>query len=245
MDFITPERRGVWKKWDLQIRVFAKYFLCNANLPKNKITILDAGCGIGSAIHEIHKKYPNIILSGYDNDIDHFKECQRVHSQYANFYLCDIADIQDNFDIVYISNVLEHLRNWKEIVKHLLSKCRRLYILIPYKEDLSLETVSGIDRVDHVASFDKNSFSFLKNDRMSIAYRVIRTPFAWGHPLKREVILRVKAYLKNEKYNKQRQLLIAVTNLKKRDNILPLSPFLGKFKTFVNLIRLSVSLNQN
>jgi len=59
------------------------------------ITLLDAGCGIGSALHEIHNIYPNAILYGCDNDPDHYNECLRVHSHDATFILGDIRTMTD------------------------------------------------------------------------------------------------------------------------------------------------------
>jgi len=225
-DGVGPERREIWTKWDQQIRLFAKYFLRHANLPTTKqFTLLDAGCGIGSALHEIHNIYPNAILYGCDNDPDHYNECLRVHSHDATFILGDIRTMTDAYNVVYVSNVLEHLHSWKVVVLHLLEHCERLYIMVPFQETLNGQTVSLEMNHEHLTFFDKESFNFLRSDQISIEYRVIRTPYAWGHPFRRELYLRTKAFLNNKPFDLQRELLVAITNRNEIDNLLPKQPF--------------------
>jgi hypothetical protein len=61
-------------------------------------------------------------------------------------------------DAIIASNVFEHLENDVEIAAHLLSKCKDLYIVVPYKEDhLSPEHINRYDETGFL-NFGKHDY---------------------------------------------------------------------------------------
>lgn len=240
---ISPERRKVWESWDKQIRIFAKHFLSHANLPSCEFTLMDVGCGIGSALREIHSAYPKAQLFGCDLDTDHINECLRKHGGYGNFFQGNALDINDHYDVIYVSNVLEHLPDWQLIVKQLLSWCTRLYIFLPYKETFKGKPVEPNMGLEHWTSFNERSFDCIALDGVEIKSRIIRTPGAWGHPLKREIGLRIKALIKRKPFDMQRQILFAITNLCEGNDAIPQKAFLRRLRVLFNLISLKRETN--
>ena len=227
----------VLSAWDHQISLFAKYFLAHACLPQSPFKLLDFGCGTGSALREIKKVYPYSILYGCDIDEEHLAISKNINSEYGSFFKCNIVALKYSYEIIYISNVLEHVKDWKSVIQHLLSRCMRIYILVPYKELLKGNS-SDIPNIDqHVYSFDERSFCCFQSKEVQIDQRIIRTPYAWGHPLRREVGLRIMAALRNDKFEAQRELLVALTNFRKAST-LPCKPFYSRPKALLNRLRI-------
>lgn len=221
------------ESWNRQIRLFAHYFLRHANLPREPFTFLDVGCGTGAALGEIKHYYPHAHLFGCDFELKHVEIARRMNGEHAHFFQADIREISHRYDILYVSNILEHLTDWRRALEGLLALCRRLYILVPYREVIK-KGKSDIPYVDHVVSFNKNTFDYLKNREFRVEMRVIRTPFAWGHPFTRELFLRTKSVLNKEHFELQRELLVSVTSDNKITDLLPQKPFQGRLKASIS-----------
>lgn len=235
---VSAENFDSLPAWDLQIRLFARYFLSYARLPKDPFTLLNMGCGTGSALAEIKRIYPKSILHGCDLQDVHVEISRNKNGKIANFYQSDIESINDHYDIIYISNVIEHIETWKKAIDIAATHCDRLYILVPYKELMDINFSCLKHGVDHVSSFDKSSFIYLKEKGYSVEFKVLRTPFAGGHPWKMEIYLRLKSAIKGTPYQHQRELLVAITDFKKRNNFLRKQPFLSRLQTVFNLMLL-------
>lgn len=90
---------------------------------KGSQNLIDFGCGTGHLLAEIHKQYPEISLTGCDFS----EESIRISRQLlpgVNFQVADIYNIpeemQNQFDIVINTEVLEHLAHPSSALKNLL-----------------------------------------------------------------------------------------------------------------------------
>lgn len=192
--------------WDNQIKLFAMYFLSNAKLPaKESYSLLDVGCGTGSALRIIKEKYPLAKLYGCDLEPKHVEISNTLNGDYAQFFVSNIKDLDSKWDVIYLSNVLEHIYDWKEELDGLLNKTDRLYILVPNNEELEDFPQDKSDHSLHVNSFNRNSFEYLKAG-YQIDQRVISTPYAWGASPIQNLLYKIK----NTKDYKS-ELLISIT----------------------------------
>jgi SAM-dependent methyltransferase len=115
-------------------------------------TILDFGCGLGDAMPIYKERYPKATLVGIDISSAAIDICKKNYGTIASFISGDFHCVPE-VDVIIASNVFEHLEHDKQIAIHLLSRCRDLYVVVPYKEiELSSE---------HINRYDVNSFSEL------------------------------------------------------------------------------------
>lgn len=228
--------------WDRQIELFAKYFLVHAKLPENKtFNLLDVGCGTGTALRIIKYRYPQAELSGCDLEPKHIEICKQLNGQYGNFFVSDIESLDAQWDIIYLSNVLEHLYNWEEQLEQLLSYSQRLYLLIPYKEKITYLPFDKHDNSFHINSFENNSFNYLKEKGYKINIREITTPYAWGSSPIRSLL--EKYNIGRSKHEYKSELLVCITH---KNNPLPKPFFTLMYSIFAKslLILLPIYINK-
>jgi SAM-dependent methyltransferase len=196
--------------WDYQIGLFARYFLTYARLPRDvPFLLLDLGCGTGTALKIIKTKYPNARLHGCDLEPAHIEICERLNGQYGDFFISDIESISTHWDIIYLSNVLEHLKEWKEKIDHLMSRTNRLYILVPFKEKIASSPLNDDDHSYHINNFDSSTFMYLKTMGFNVDQLVINTPYAWGSSPLRSFL--EKYHLDKNKQEYKCELLVCIS----------------------------------
>jgi len=178
---------GDWedKKGGLQTEGFAISQIKHLDIKKNfSGTLLDFGCGLGDAFTVYKKAYPKGKLIGMDISEEAIKKCQKHFGNIASFISGTEIDAPD-VDIIISSNVFEHLSNDVVIAKELKKRCKELYIIVPYNENLSHSVCS-----EHVNSYDKHSFDEVSG---KIDIKIFRSK-GWGESNKD---LFFKVYLKN------------------------------------------------
>jgi GT2 family glycosyltransferase/2-polyprenyl-3-methyl-5-hydroxy-6-metoxy-1,4-benzoquinol methylase/glycosyltransferase involved in cell wall biosynthesis len=119
-------------------------------LAENGATILDWGCAFGEGVNYLGTVFGRCRVRGLDFS-------PRAVSQAANrfrqheFILSEKGRIQESFDVITISNCLEHFEKPLDIARQHLAHCRNLYlILVPYAESPLQPT--------HVTQFTEESF---------------------------------------------------------------------------------------
>jgi len=197
LEFWDRYAREHWerKQGREQTRLFALYFLEVVDLPLRSGSLLDMGCAMGDAVVEFHQRCPNLAYTGMDPVPYFIEKAREAYGSIASFKIGGFDDLAETYDIIYCSNTLEHFSNYLEIAQKLLSHCRWLYVMGPYKEmrhgrHLSLQNPAD----QHVVTFTKQSFSELLPDPCAAKRHWIRrTPIAWDDgpaPVRRAVALR-------------------------------------------------------
>lgn len=110
--------------------------------------ILDFGCGAGDSSEIFVSEFPDCNFYGEDLSQAAIQLAEERFGHLGKFST-KLKDEME-FDIIFTSNVLEHVPDYKSICDELLLKCRYLFVFVPFNErPLSKE---------HVRTFFTNSF---------------------------------------------------------------------------------------
>jgi hypothetical protein len=96
------------------------------------------------------ENFPKATLIGIDISEAAIEICKERFGSFAQFRQGDFRCVPDT-DVIITSNVLEHLDDDCEIAAQLLSKCKHLYVITPYKE-------SAPFAAEHIRSYDNRHF---------------------------------------------------------------------------------------
>ncbi len=168
------ENRFKEKDWDTnhgqeQTAFFADMFysLCpewiKEYLSNKNYKYLDAGCAEGDGTAFLNEHF-----SGTFEGIDFSEAAVSVAQsrfQDIKFMCMDLNDIHGEWDVVYISNVLEHFNNPFEILRKICSSTNRIvFMLVPFEENGILD--------EHVAKFDYTNIPLAIDDFSLISCEV-------------------------------------------------------------------------
>jgi SAM-dependent methyltransferase len=125
---------------------YHKFFMDNVR-PNDMV--LDIGCGNGSLTYDIAKKAKKV--TGIDLNGNNMKIAQKVFSSPNIEYVIGDAttyDFDKNFDVIILSNVLEHIDYRIEFLKKMVDIAPKILIRVPmitrdwltlYKKELGIE----------------------------------------------------------------------------------------------------------
>lgn len=115
-----------------------------------KLSICDVGCAEGDGVYIFSRYFVNSNVVGSDFSD---KAIDKANTHYPeNKFICEnMLDIQENYDVLVSSNVLEHFPEPFNIIDNIIDKARRYFIvLVPFKEYYR--------HPEHFYTFDENSF---------------------------------------------------------------------------------------
>lgn len=100
--------------------------------------VLDIGCGMGDVANDLAEK-AQAIVDGIDLNSENIAEAKRRYSHPdLHFRVQDALtlEIGKPYDVILLSNVLEHINNRSEFLQHILSltKAKRILIRVPLFE---------------------------------------------------------------------------------------------------------------
>lgn len=114
---------GSWerKRGRTQTRLFAECF--------HRYT-----SALGDALPVWHRYYPAANLFGCDVAQVAVDRSVELYGNLADFFRASFEEIQDTWDVIYCSNVLEHFKQHVEIARELLNHCTILYVMNLFPE---------------------------------------------------------------------------------------------------------------
>jgi trans-aconitate methyltransferase len=116
------------------------------NIPKDmksnyflgKMKFVDYGCAEGDGLQVWEKSFPSLSLTGFDFSKKSIELAKDKYPQFK-FKVRDLISSATNFrktDIVYCSNLLEHITNWEDAIEKLAQFARHVLILqVPLQEE--------------------------------------------------------------------------------------------------------------
>jgi SAM-dependent methyltransferase len=209
------KEHGDWerKNGPYTTRRFAECFVENIKIPlRSNFAFLDFGCALGQGLRVIQKNYPNARLYGCDFSKVAIERCKKLHSSVAEFFVSSFDDFDREFDVIYCSNVLEHIENHVEIVRELITYCKILYVMTPYMEHINGKPITLDMGYYHVATLDEHTFdSILADKNIKLSTKTFTCWRVWGNSWKKKV----KKLLFCIPYDKRAQICYEFINLKK------------------------------
>lgn len=186
-DVTTPrDRAGVvdhdrgWELWTDMVRyypsgVHRRRLIAEWIAPIAPAEILDVGCGPGVMVDYLHTRFPTARFAGCDNAAQTIADNRR-RLPWCRFEVVDIGreKLDDQFDVVVCSEVLEHVFDDDRALAHLASMTKRyLMLTVPSGPLYPLEAGFG-----HLRHYDLATFCrFVESHGL----RVVRAE-SWGFP---------------------------------------------------------------
>ncbi len=162
---------GEWEKngGRKQTRQFAKSFIKYIHIPVNApFSFLDMGCALVDSIPVFRAAYPEVQFYGCDVSKQAVHRCIAEHGAYTNFFVSSIQELNKTFDVIYCSNIIEHIENHIEIVKYLTTLTRYLYVMVPYMELHEGSRLTPNMGFWHIATFDEHTFDSIVDPGMDL-----------------------------------------------------------------------------
>jgi len=129
--------------------------------------VVDFGCGVGVSSEYFHQAGVSKYL-GVDHSSVAIDNSKHLFPDFD--WLCGGVDLIPTCDIIFVSNVVEHLTDWKSVISKLNEKCKNLVVLVPYEEEVRYKSP------EHVNYFNEDSLNFLKG---SVKHQIYRSK-GWG-----------------------------------------------------------------
>lgn len=108
---------------------YHKFFVDNVSASDN---VLDIGCGNGALIYDVAKKVKNAV--GIDIENKNIEKAKRKHSVQNIKYIVGDATRDlgaEKFDVIILSNVLEHIEHRVEFLKNIKHIAKKYLIRVP------------------------------------------------------------------------------------------------------------------
>jgi len=123
--------------------------------------VCDAGCAEGQGTKIFKDAFPSTTVEGIDFSEVAIEKAKLLFPS-IHFFKDDVYNLKNNYDSIFISNVLEHFEQPFEVVKSLLKKVNKhLIIMVPFQEVEMLK--------EHFYRFEYESFPINIGD-FSLSY---------------------------------------------------------------------------
>lgn len=130
-------------------------------------TVVDFGCGIGVSAEHFYKAGVAKYI-GIDHSSVAIEKSKQIAPEYD--WICGGVDDIPACDIIFLSNVVEHLEDWEAIINELIEKCENVVVLVPFEEEVRYKSL------EHINFFNETSLDFLD---VSVKHHIFRSK-GWG-----------------------------------------------------------------
>ncbi|HBR02768.1 MAG TPA: hypothetical protein DD738_09165 [Ruminiclostridium sp.] len=133
---------GDWNKFDgdKQSEFFSKIAIdtfpewLKADLNRNEWRILDVGCAQGDGSAVLARNFPSCRVTGMDFAESAIKDAES-RFPYCDFIVGDATESLQQFDVIFSSNTLEHLKNPRSVMEIICNAASKYAIfLLPFED---------------------------------------------------------------------------------------------------------------
>lgn len=128
-------------------------------------SVLDIGCGGGIITFRLQKEFPNARMEAVEPNEEYAQLVRKkLHIKvYTDFYKLGL--VKNKFDLVLMSDVLEHIKNIKDTCKTLRTNVKPnkfLFIAVPSQKNFELyEKIDEVFNACHLYYFNEKNIRFL------------------------------------------------------------------------------------
>jgi len=142
---------------ELAIEHSPRWFL--SALTQSHMSVCDVGCALGQGTVALAEALPGCPIKGVD-----FAETAIVHAQQMfprhDFKTADMRDLGEDFDVLFLSNILEHFDDPWPVLNSCAEHARRyLWVLVPFYDDLETAEHRFRFTYDNIAAALKDDFA--------------------------------------------------------------------------------------
>ncbi|WP_431029110.1 methyltransferase domain-containing protein [Lysinibacillus sp. LZ02] len=162
------------------------------NINSNRFNICDVGCAEGDAVPVLNNKFYKSDVLGIDFSDEAIEKAKLNYSNYT-FHQGAVETLEENYDVMFCSNVLEHFVNPFGMLEKMMTKTdKHLILLLPFQEYVRVS--------EHFFTFDYEHFELNLDDfRLSFYKEIDGSKFEhklW--PLKQILVVYTKKDLFDE-----------------------------------------------
>lgn len=164
---------GDWDHYDgdLQSAFFSQIALdafpawLNQELARHEWTVFDVGCAEGGGTAALARRFPSCHTVGIDVSETAVKRARKKYP-FCRFLQGDVYTQKETADVIFVSNVLEHLQSPAENMRSLVGMAKCHAILIhPLHDTLALD--------EHFHVFDEEFFPLRIGDHVLSHFKII------------------------------------------------------------------------
>lgn len=149
-----------WKAQQV-LRMLGQHNIC----PR---TVAEVGCGAGEILRQLSLNLPSTTFSGFDISNDAIALARTRENELVRFFNMDICDSPDNFDVLLVMDVVEHVEDCFGFLRSIREKAEYKIIHIPLDMSVSLlirNRLMDVRRsVGHIHYFSKQTALALLED---------------------------------------------------------------------------------
>lgn len=102
-------------------------------------TLCEVGCGAGEILSQLYEQLPATQLYGYEVSPQAFELCVKREKDRLQFFLGDLLETHEQFDLLLCIDVFEHIPNYLSFLEKLRDHAEHFIFHVPL--DLSLLTI--------------------------------------------------------------------------------------------------------
>ena len=164
---------------------YHQYFIDNI---EDNSKVLDVGCGYGYVAFQIANKKQNSNIYGVDRVLDKInfaKEEYKLNN--LNFFCDDVisSKFSKQYDIIILSNILEHIEDRVNFLKSLIQNCRPkkfLFRIPDFRRSwyLPLKKEMGLNYFSDAEHFIEPTYEEFENEINLAGLKIIDSKNVWG-----------------------------------------------------------------